>query len=229
MALFTIGDLHLSFGTDKSMDIFNGWSDYVRRIEDNWQRLITPNDTVVIAGDISWSMKLNDCYADFNFINKLAGKKIIIKGNHDYWWSTKSKMDKYILDNKFDSISILFNNAFACGDYAVCGTRGWALDGTGEHDARVLNREVGRLRASLEYAKQFDLTPIVFLHYPPVYGDTECTEILDVLFEYNIKKCYYGHLHGNQARRYAVVGEYKGIYFSLISCDNTNFTPILVR
>ena len=229
MALFAIADLHLSLGTDKPMDIFRGWDDYVQRLETNWRRLVRENDTVVVAGDISWAMKLEECAADFSFLNSLPGKKIILKGNHDYWWTTKSKMDRYLSDNGFDTISILFNNSYECPPFAVCGTRGWALDSSQEEDIKILSREAGRLRASLEQSKKSGLEQIVFLHYPPIFGTLECKEILDILFEYNIKKCYYGHLHGFSAKRFAITGDHKGINFSLIACDSTNFTPIAVR
>lgn len=229
MALFAIGDLHLSLGTDKPMDLFSGWSDYVQRIEKNWKRLVAPEDTVVVAGDISWAMKLEECYTDFHFLNNLPGKKILLKGNHDYWWSTKSKMERYLAENKFNTISILFNNSFEVPPYAVCGTRGWTLDSSSQEDIKIISREAGRLKTSLEQAKGCGLEPLVFLHYPPVYGISECTEILNLLFEYDVKQCFYGHLHGSTARRLAVTGEYKSINFSLIACDNTGFCPVLIR
>ncbi len=120
--IYTIADLHLSFGTNKPMDVFSGWSNYTERIRENWQRLVEPDDTVVIAGDISWAMKLNEINKDFEYIQSLNGKKIILKGNHDYWWTTKSKMDKYIKESGFDSISILHNNYYVVEDTAICGT-----------------------------------------------------------------------------------------------------------
>ena len=169
MALFVTADIHLSLGTDKPMDIFRGWQDYMLRIENNWRRLITDDDTVVIAGDISWAMKLENTDADFSFLHSLPGKKIIIKGNHDYWWNTKKKMDEYIAAKDFSSISILFNNAYAFGNYAICGTRGWSYD-CPQSEQTVLLRECGRLRASLDAGKALGLEPIVFLHYPPLRG-----------------------------------------------------------
>ncbi len=229
MALYAIADLHLSLGEDKPMDIFNGWNDYVKRLEENWNKLITDEDTVVIAGDISWAMKLEETYTDFEFIDKLPGKKIFLKGNHDYWWGTKSKIDAFLSTNNFNTISILFNNTYECGDYAVCGTRGWFLENESEKDIKVLNREVGRLTMSIEAALKTGKEPVVFLHYPPYYGVTECKEIIDVLLKYNIKKCYYGHIHGQKNIRNAFEGEYKGIYMRLISCDKVSFMPVLVR
>ncbi len=229
MSLFGIADLHLSLGEDKPMDIFAGWNDYVRRLEDNWKKIVTEKDTVVVAGDISWAMKLEQTYIDFEFINNLPGKKIFLKGNHDYWWGTKSKIDSFLANNNLDTISVLFNNSYICGEYAVCGTRGWFLENESEQDLKVLNREVGRLRASIESALKTDKEPVVFLHYPPYFNGTECKEIIDVLYEYNIKKCYYGHIHGKANISIAFEGEYKGIGLKLISCDKLGFTPILVR
>lgn len=229
MSLFAIADPHLSLGTDKPMDVFSGWNDYVSRLKENWERLITPDDTVVVGGDISWAMKLEECYEDFSFLHSLPGQKIFLKGNHDYWWQTKKKIDDYLVANGFDSIRILFNNAYEVGDFAVCGTRGWYYDKEGEHDIKVINREIGRLKTSYNAALATGKRPVVFLHYPPVYGDVECEEIMNALSELNVKTCYYGHLHGDRTHRNAVQGDYKGIDFHLISCDYTRFVPVLVR
>ena len=229
MSLFVIGDLHLSLGEDKPMDVFSGWNDYVQRLENNWRRLITDDDTVVIAGDISWAMKLEETLTDFRFIHSLPGKKLLLKGNHDYWWATKKKMDEFISVNHLDSLSILFNNAFRVGEYAVCGPRGWFLENEAPEDIKVLNREVGRLKMSLEQAKKLGGEPVVFLHYPPYYRGLECSEMMDVLLEYGVKKCYYGHIHGKKNFRLAFEGEYRGINFRLISGDKVEFVPVLVR
>lgn len=229
MSLYVIGDLHLSLGEDKQMDIFAGWNDYVCRLEENWKKLITNNDTVVIAGDISWAMKLEETYTDFKFIDSLPGKKIFLKGNHDYWWATKSKIDKFLAEKELNTISILFNNAYEYEEYAICGTRGWFLENDTPKDIKVLNREVGRLNMSIESGKKTGKEPIVFLHYPPYFAGTECTEIINVLVNQRIKRCYYGHIHGKRNFQFAFEGEYKGIEFKLISCDRVGFTPVLVR
>ena len=229
MSLFAIADPHLSLGTDKPMDVFHGWSDYVPRLKENWERLITPDDTVVVGGDISWAMKLEECYEDFSFLHSLPGQKIFLKGNHDYWWQTKKKIEDYLVAHGFDTIRILFNNAYEVGDFAVCGTRGWYYDKEGEHDIKVINREIGRLKTSYAAALATGKRPIVFLHYPPVYGDVECEEIMNTLLELGVKNCYYGHLHGERTHKNAVQGNYKGIDFHLISCDYTRFVPVLVR
>ena len=229
MSLFALGDLHLSLGEDKPMDVFAGWNDYVQRLEENWRRLVTDGDTVVIAGDISWAMKLEETLTDFRFIDSLPGRKLFLKGNHDYWWTTKRKMETFLSDNGLASIQILFNNAYRVGEYAVCGTRGWFLENDTPEDVKVLNREVGRLKLSLEEALKLQGEPVVFLHYPPYYRGVECPEIMDVLLEYGIKKCYYGHIHGKKNFRLAFEGVYKGVDFRLISCDKVGFMPVLVR
>ena len=227
--IYTIADLHLSFGTNKPMDVFSGWSNYTERIRENWQRLVEPDDTVVIAGDISWAMKLNEINKDFEYIQSLNGKKIILKGNHDYWWTTKSKMDKYIKESGFDSISILHNNYYVVEDTAICGTRGWFYDAEKDEDMLILKREVGRLKMSIEPAVKSGYKPVVFLHYPPVYNGMECTEIMDVLREYEIEKCFYGHVHGGNAAKKAFVGEKDGIHFRLVACDYVKFTPMSIK
>lgn len=229
MAVYAIADLHLSFGTDKPMDIFGGWTNYTERIEKNWQRLVAPEDTVVIAGDISWAMKLENTEKDFAFIDRLNGSKLIMKGNHDYWWTTKSKMDKYISGAGFKTLSILHNNYYVRDGLALCGSRGWFYDAETDADMLILKREAGRLRMSIEPAIKDGYEPIVFLHYPPIYNNMECAEILDILREYNIKKCFYGHIHGGNAAKRAFIGEKYGIEFRLIACDYLGFTPLSVR
>ncbi len=229
MAVYAIADLHLSFGTDKPMDVFPGWTNYTERIRQNWQKLVTPNDTVVIAGDISWAMNLNDIDNDFRFINNLNGKKIILKGNHDYWWTTKAKMDRYISDNGFDTISILHNNYYVADGTAICGSRGWFYDAEADADKLILNREVGRIRLSVEPALKAGYDPVVFLHYPPIYNNIECDEIMSVLKEYRIKKCFYGHIHGGNAAKRAFIGEKDGIQFKLIACDYIGFVPMAIK
>ncbi|MEE3427710.1 MAG: metallophosphoesterase [Ruminococcus sp.] len=227
--LFTIGDLHLSLGTDKPMDIFHGWDNYLERLTENWKRIVNDDDTVVIAGDISWAMKLSECEKDFSYINSLPGNKILLKGNHDYWWDTVSKINRYLGENQFDRIKILFNNSFEIDEYNICGTRGWGIDCEKNEDIKILNRECGRLKLSLDSVKDKSKETIVFLHYPPIYADNVCEEIIDILKEYNINKCYYGHIHGSKMIKAAFNGKYEGIKFKLISCDAVKFTPTLIR
>ena len=226
MSLFAIGDTHLSFGTDKPMDIFRGWQNFEERLEKNWNSVVSENDTVVIAGDISWAMNIEGAKEDFRFIDKLNGRKLIMKGNHDYWWSTKKKADTFFAENGFSSLEILFNNAYRIGDVTVCGTRGWFYDG--EKDSKILLREAGRLRMSIAEAKKLGGEIVVFLHYPPLNQEKVCEEIYSVLVEEGIKRCFYAHLHG-PSHNYAFTGERDGIKFSLISGDFLNFCPKLIE
>lgn len=224
MALFVIGDLHLSFSVDKPMDIFSGWDNHAERIETAWRSEVRDGDTVVLPGDLSWGMNLEQALADFRFVNSLPGRKIILKGNHDYWWTTTNKMNNFFRDNGLDTLHILHNNHYSYGEYGICGTRGWINETTAPADAKVLTREAGRLDMSLRSAVDAGLKPIVFLHYPPLYG-SECNyDILDVIGRYDVKYCYYGHLHGN-SKKYAVIGERDGVYFQLISSDFVQFCP----
>ncbi len=226
MALFAIADLHLSFSCDKSMDVFRGWENYTERIRANWNRLVSAEDTVVIAGDISWAIGLEGAKPDFDFIHSLNGKKIILKGNHDYWWSTAAKMNNFLKENNFDDISILHNNCFVKNNIAVCGTRGWLYDSNGEKDEKVIRRECGRLEQSLNTAVDAD-EKIVFLHYPPVYAEYVCEEIFEVIKRHGIKEVYYGHIHGSG--KYRAYDEYDGVKMYMISSDSIDFTPVLVR
>lgn len=226
MSLFAIADTHLSFGTNKPMDSFPGWENYTDRLKENWNKIIDNDDFVVIAGDISWAMNFDELKVDFDFINKLNGKKIILKGNHDYWWNTMSKMNKFIEENQFDTITILHNSAFDFDNFSVCGSRGWFFDSEEEHNEKVLNREVMRVKTSIECAKNDE--KIVFLHYPPVTENQCCDEILNLLKEKGIKKCYYGHLHGGAAK-YAFDDNFDGIDFKLISADRLKFVPLLIK
>ena len=228
MALYVIADLHLSLGADKPMDVFPGWKDYVQRLEKNWTALVSPEDTVVVAGDISWAMKLEEAAADFAFLNGLPGQKLLLKGNHDYWWSTRSKIDAFFQEQGFSTLRILHNCAYRVGDVAVCGTRGWLYNSETAEDKKIVAREAGRLLASLAEGEKRGGEPMVFLHYPPVYDSMECGGILDILEERRISHCYFGHIHGQYAARKALVGEYRGVRMHLISCDFVNFTPVLV-
>ncbi|MBQ6467786.1 MAG: metallophosphoesterase [Clostridia bacterium] len=228
MSLFVIGDTHLSLSTGKSMDIFGGWQDYEQRLENNWRRLVAPEDTVVIPGDISWCMTLEEGLEDFRFLNSLPGRKILMKGNHDYWWCTKKKADEFFARNGFDTLNILHNNAYTCGGIAICGTRGWFFDAEKDEDKKIVLREAGRLRASIAAAKETGLEPVVFLHYPPLTLAGKCPEIYDVLVDEGIKRCYYGHLHSfSHAQAYNGTNE-DGIKFTLVSGDYINFCPVYV-
>ena len=230
MSLYCISDPHLSLSCDKPMDVFGGaWQDYVARLKENWNSTVTDEDTVVIPGDISWGMNLKESFSDFQFLNSLNGKtKIIGKGNHDYFWTSVSKMQAFFTENGLDTLKILHNNFYEYGEnYGICGSRGWINENGNTQDKKILNREAMRLEASIKPCVEMGREPIVFLHYPPVYSENICYEIYDVLKKYNVKKCYYGHIHGN-GYRYAIDGLFDGIDFRLISCDYTEFYPVKV-
>ena len=225
--LYAIGDMHLSLGCDKPMDIFGGWDNYVDRLADGFSQL-TDKDVCVICGDISWGMSLEESIPDFMFIDKLPGKKIILKGNHDYWWTTATKIKNFFLNNSISSISILNNNCFFYGDTAICGTRGWFYEEEtgGEHDKKILNRELMRLEASFRAAGSIN-TKLCFLHYPPIYNDYICPEMIELMKRYNVKSCWYGHIHG-PGIRFAVEREIDGISYHFVSADHTGFKPVKV-
>ena len=230
MRVFAMGDLHLPFGSYKPMDIFGGWENYTEKIEANWNSTVSNDDTVIIPGDLCWAMSLEQSLPDFEFVSRrLNGTKIILKGNHDYWWTTLSKMNHFIEANGFDNIKILHNNAYALGSIAVCGTRGWINDDGEPQDLKVLKREAMRLEASVQEAVKTGLEPVVFIHYPPIYGAEQNYYILEVLHKYGIRRCYYGHVHGGVCFSKAFQGERDGVTYKMISADYVKFTPVLVQ
>jgi predicted phosphohydrolase len=189
--------------------------------------VISPEDTTVLMGDLSWALDLQQAKADFAWINEIPGRKIILKGNHDYWWNTVAKFQKFCQENGFADIHILNNNHFEYDGVAICGTRGWFFEEekSGEHDEKVFRRELLRLEASLKSAG--DLPKIVFLHYPPKYKGYECPEILELLKRYGVSRCYYGHLHG-ASHGLAMEGLWDGIDFTLAAADKLGFQPVKV-
>lgn len=223
MALYAIGDTHLSLGSDKPMDVFGpGWAGYVERLREGFSD-VSEEDTVVLCGDLSWAMSLEEGRADFAFLQELPGKKLLLKGNHDYWWSTVSKMSAFFGEKGFTTFDFLHNNCHVYGDYALCGTRGWFLEEEQKpHNAKVLNREVMRLETSLQAAGEKPI--LCFLHYPPLYQGYACPEILNLLAKYRVQQCCYGHLHGPVIRR-RVEGQRGETAFSLISGDYLGFVP----
>lgn len=225
MALYAIGDTHLAIGKDKPMDIFGGkWENHTEKLRAGFSSL-GGDDICVICGDISWGMGINDTLEDFKFIDSLPGKKIILKGNHDYWWTTAAKAKKFFAQNGITTIDILHNNFFGYGEYALCGTRGWFYEEErgGEHDKKIMRREIMRLRTSLELAGE--RRKLVFLHYPPVYMRYECPEILELLKIHGVRMCCYGHIHGKGCA-YAFNGWRDGTEYRLVSADHLNFAPI---
>lgn len=230
MALFVIGDLHLSFGCDKPMDLFPGWSGYTQKLEENWKNTLQDEDTIVLAGDTSWGMNFEESLADFQWLDNLPGQKILLKGNHDYWWNTASKMQAFFKENALYSLRILHNNSFAVPPFALCGTRSWMPQPGAEGDDKIMGREAGRLRLSLEYAqKNFShLEKIVFLHYPPVYPDVVFEDMMALMQLYEVKRCYFGHLHGS-AISHCPQGQIQNIQCKLISADALAFQPWEVK
>ena len=227
MALYAIGDLHLSLGADKPMDIFGGnWVGYLEKLKQGLS-VIQPEDTTVLLGDLSWALDLIEAKADFGFIDAIPGRKIILKGNHDYWWSTAAKFNKFCLENGFENMHLLNNNCYEYEDIAICGTRGWFFEEekSGEHDTKVFKREMCRLEASLKAAG--DREKLVFLHYPPRYRGYECREIIDMLEQYGVRRCFYGHLHSD-SHKLAIEGLWGGVDYKLVAADYTGFKPVKV-
>lgn len=227
MSLFAISDLHLALNTDKPMDIFGEhWYKHEEKIRANWIKKITSNDTVLVAGDISWSMKMKEGLMDLEWIHNLPGRKILIKGNHDYWWQSISK-----LNSLYDDMDFIQNNFFSFEDYAICGTRGWICpggDNFSKNDEKIFNRELIRLRLSLNSAvkngfKKF----IVMLHYPPTNEKFTETEFVKIFNEYQVSKVIYGHLHGPSLKK-VLEGEFEGVEYILTSADYIDFNPIKV-
>ena len=228
MSLFAIGDLHLSLDGSKSMDVFGGrWTDYQQKIKRGFS-LLTEEDICVLCGDLVWGMTMEAAREDFLFISRLPGKKIILKGNHDYWWSTAAKAYRFFEENGMENMQILNNNCYEYGEYAICGTRGWFFEEErgDEHDRKIMLREVGRLEASLKAAGE--RKKLVFLHYPPIYQGYECPEILSLLEQYQVERCYYGHIHG-KGHSAAFQGERNGTVFRMVSADYLDFYPLKVE
>ena len=223
MALYAMGDLHLSLTANKSMEVFGpAWENYVERIREALGQL-TAEDVLVLAGDTSWGIDLAEAEADFRFLEQFPCRKLLIKGNHDYWWSTVSKMNAFFAEKGFTTFDFIHNNCHFYGDYALCGTRGWFLEEEQKpHNAKVLNRELMRLETSLQAAGEKPI--LCFLHYPPLYQGYECPEILALLEKYRVKRCCYGHLHGPVIRR-RIEGTRGKTAFSLISADYLGFVP----
>ena len=227
MALYAIGDLHLCLGAPKPMDVFGGsWVGYMDKLK-NGMAVLRPEDTIVLLGDLSWALDLENAAADFAWIHAVPGRKIILKGNHDYWWSTAAKFSAFCSGNGFENMLILNNKHYEYEDWAICGTRGWFFEEerSGEHDEKIFKRELLRLEASLKSAG--DLKKLVFLHYPPRYKGYTCSEILELLEKYEVKRCFYGHLHG-PSHKLAVEGLWNGVDYRLVSADRLDFSPFKV-
>lgn len=236
MSIYTIGDLHLSFYENKPMSIFGeNWAGHEEKIKNDWIEKVKENDLVILPGDFSWSTYLKDTYEDFSYLNKLPGKKLLLKGNHDYWWTTVTSMRKFLKENDFNQIDFLYNSAYEFENYIIAGTRGWGQNEEGE-DKKLLKREVGRLELSLAEASKLNENQekeiIVFLHYPPIINsniiNNEMSDFIKIMKKYDIKRCFYGHLHSSSIKE-AVEGQYYGIDFRLVSADSLNFELLKIE
>ncbi len=230
MSIFVIGDVHLSFHENKPMSIFGeNWKGHEEKIKKDWKEKVTEKDLVVLPGDFSWSTYLKDTYEDFSYLNSLPGKKLLLKGNHDYWWTTLTSMRKFLEEKEIENIDFIYNTAYEFENQIIAGTRGWGQNEEGE-DKKLLKREVARLELSLEEASKLNRNQekeiIVFLHYPPITNNNiinnEMSEFIKIMKKYEVKRCYYGHLHSTSIKE-AVEGEYYGINFKLISADGLDF------
>lgn len=225
MSIYAIGDLHLSFANPKPMNIFgNNWNNHEEKIKLDWISKVKEEDTVVLPGDFSWAMNLKDTKKDFEYINNLPGKKIMSKGNHEYWWTTVTNIKNFLKENNFSNIDFLYNNSIEVEDKLICGTRGWNLNLESEKSNKIITREEIRLEISIQDAinKNLDKEIIVFMHYPPIIKQNLNTGFFKILKKYNIKRCYYAHLHGNSIKE-ALNGVYDGIEFKLVSADGLDF------
>lgn len=235
MSLYVIADLHLSKSTEKPMDIFGSrWDGYMDKIEKRWRETVSEEDTVVVAGDISWAMTTSELGPDFDFIESLPGKKILSKGNHDYWWQTKAKLDAFVAERGYKTISFLHNNAYIVDDFIICGSRGWYSEDKpkllrGADSAKIIAREVERIKHSVECGRALsekdgrERELLMFLHFPAIFPGYMCDEIIMELYRAGVKRCWYGHIHGSYDA--PAVMKYADIEFRLISADYVNFTP----
>lgn len=235
MSVFVIADLHLSFKNPKPMNIFgDNWENHEQKIKKDWLEKVTDNDLVILPGDFSWAMTLKDAYLDFKYLNELPGKKLLLKGNHDYWWTTITKMRKYLKENNFDTIDFIYNNSYLFEDIIITGTRGWGLNDL-EENGKIQNREIGRLEASIKEGilKYGEDKPIyVFMHYPPITNSALLNKselkFVDLMQKYNVQSCMYGHLHGH-SHKDAIEGKIKGIEFNLVSGDYLDFKLMKIK
>ena len=230
MAIYIIGDLHLSFGESKPMDIFGeNWTNHEEKIKQDWLSKVKEEDTVVHLGDFSWAMHLKDTVKDFKFLDSLPGKKILLKGNHEYWWTTVTNMNNFLEEHNLKNIYFLQNNSFEIEDKVICGTRGWTLlNEDTENSKKMLAREAQRLELSIQDGVGKNKEIIVFMHYPPIVKQNIDTEFMKILKKYDIKKCYYAHLHSKSIED-AVEGVIQGIEFKLVSADALDFKLLKIN
>ena len=229
MAIYAISDLHLSFNTNKPMDIF-GWNNYEEKISQDWRTNVKEEDLVLLTGDFSWEMKLENTYKDFQFINNLPGKKLLLKGNHDLWWTTLKRMREFLKEKEFNNIDFIYNNSYEFENYIIAGTRGWNLVSENIDDKKIKDRELLRLENSIidgirKYGE--DKPIIVCMHYPPLLKELKNSEFTKILEKYNVKYCLYGHLHG-KSHMNVFDGNYNNVAYKMVSCDYTGFKLIKI-
>jgi uncharacterized protein len=227
LAIFGISDLHLSFSTGKPMDIFGShWKNHAQKMAESWDSMVGPEDIVLCPGDLSWAMRLDEAQPDLQWIGDRPGKKILGRGNHDYWWNGIKKVRAALPE----SCIALQNDAVALDDAVIAGSRLWSGPGAldyGPDDQKIYERELSRLELSLKNARQIsEGKPIIAsVHYPPFRADGRPTHFVPLLHEYGVELCVYGHLHGKSSHRTAVVGDVDGITYRLIACDYLGFKP----
>lgn len=229
MSIYAISDLHLSFNTNKPMDIF-GWNNYEEKISQDWRTNVKEEDLVLLTGDFSWEMKLENTYKDFQFINNLPGKKLLLKGNHDLWWTTLKRMREFLKEKEFNNIDFIYNNSYEFENYIIAGTRGWNLVSENIDDKKIKDRELLRLKNSIidgirKYGE--DKPIIVCMHYPPLLKELKNSEFTKILEKYNVKYCLYGHLHG-KSHMNVFDGNYNNVAYKMVSCDYTGFKLIKI-
>lgn len=227
MAVYGIADLHLSVAAKKPMDIFDGWDDHAEKLADNWEKRVAPEDTVVLAGDISWGMSLSQAVPDLRLIHQLPGQKIILKGNHDYWWTSMTRMEATLAEHGLDSIHFLHNNSYYLEGMHICGSRGWIFENGQPHDEKLIRREAIRMEASLKSRGSQPGETVLFLHYPPIFAGQTAHAFLKLMQKYGVSRCCYGHIHG-PAHKHAFQGTAHGIAFQMIAADYLDFDPLLI-
>lgn len=229
MSLYALSDLHLSMFRNKPMDKFgDNWKNHHEKIKFNWQKTVNENDTVIIAGDVSWAMNIEEVTPDFEFIKGLNGNKIIFQGNHDYWWNSNSKVRK-----SFPEFTFVKNDFAIYENYAICGSRGWVCPNDtmfSEIDEKLYKREIIRVGLSIESAikKGYKDNIILVLHYPPVNDKKEYSEFIKLIEYYNIKNVIYGHLHGENSFKNILNGKYNDVNYFLTSSDFVDFSPVKI-
>lgn len=233
MSIYVIADTHLSLGVDKPMSIFGDhWNAHDGRLKEHWLACVSSTDTVVLPGDISWAMRLSDAYPDLKFLHDLPGRKLLLQGNHDYWWTSIKKMELFCKEQGLDSIGFMRNNAESVHDDLICGTRGWILPDDANFssaDQKILSREAGRLRLSLEDAervRQPGQRLIACLHFPPLTRTRGSSLLTDLMQEFSVDVCCFGHIHGHDTSL-ALTGDcIDNISYWLVSADQIGFKPL---